>query len=108
MKEGWHVIQRRGFRRGRGVASTRGSRTAGAAGVDFRGRQVSPWSQWAPSAMTTEDILNSHPSKGAPCIFKRVGTEKRWESLSDFCDMVEKTFSNEGGNWVELEHSFYF
>lgn len=79
-----------------------------AAGVDFRGRQVSPWSQWAPSAMTTEDILNSHSSKGAPCIFKRVGTERRWESLSDFCDMVEKTFSNEGGNWVELEHRFYF
>lgn len=86
-----------------------GSRTAGAVGVDFRGRQVSPWSHRAPSAMTTEDILNSHPSKGAPCTLKRVGTETRWESLYDFYDMVEKIlFSKEGEYWVELEHSFYF
>ena len=91
--------KRRGFRVG--------SRTAGAAGMDFRGRQVSPWSQRAPSAMTTEDILNSHPSKEPRAFLKGWGQRGGRNHSMNFVTWLRKLLK-EGENWVELELSFYF
>lgn len=97
------MIQRRWLPgRGRGVASTeeeagfRGSRTAGAAGMDFRGRQVSLWSQRAPSAMTTENILNSHPTKEPHAFLKGWGQRGGGNHSMNFVTWLRNSFSRRG------------
>lgn len=89
-----------GSAEGRGVASAQEARQLGLrVQQDFRGRQVSLWSQRA--LVPCSEALSAATRQGFHAFLKG-GDREVGNQLYEFCDMVEKLSSKEE-NWVELK-----